>query len=74
LYTPKSKQQHRHWGSLLLKRRRARKSGKLFAVFPKADTKLATLWYAILFLREVLPVALAIAMGSLVQSEQLGAI
>jgi len=43
-------------------------------VFPKADTKLATLWYAILFLREVLPVALAIAMGSLVQSEQLGAI
>ena len=56
----------------MLKRLRDRKEWKLFAVLPKADKKLAILWYAILFLRGVLPVALAIAMGSLVQSVQRG--
>jgi len=56
----------------VLKRLRDRKEWKLFAVLPKADKKLAIIWYAILFLRGVLPVALAIAMGSLVQSVQRG--
>ena len=56
----------------MLKRLRDRKEWKLFAVLPKADKKLAIIWYAILFLRGVLPVALALAMGSLVQSVQRG--
>lgn len=56
----------------MLKRLRERKEWKLFAVLPKADTRLAVIWYAILLLRGVLPVALAIAMGVLVQSVQLG--
>jgi ABC-type multidrug transport system fused ATPase/permease subunit len=56
----------------LLKRLRDRKEWKLFGVLPKADKKLAVIWYTILFLRGVLPVALAIAMGSLVQSVQRG--
>jgi ABC-type multidrug transport system fused ATPase/permease subunit len=56
----------------LLKRLRDRKEWKLFAVLPMADLKLAIVWYAILFLRGVLPVALAIAMGLLVQRVQSG--
>ena len=56
----------------MLKRLRDRKEWKLFAVLPKADLKLAIIWYAILLLRGVLPVVLAIAMGVLVQSVQQG--
>lgn len=56
----------------LLKKLRDRNEWKLFAVLPKADRNLAIIWYAILFLRGVLPVALAISMGSLVQSVQSG--
>ena len=56
----------------MLKRLRDRKEWKLFAVLPRADLKLAIIWYAILFLRGVLPVALAIAMGLLVQKVQHG--
>ena len=56
----------------LLKKLRDRKEWKLFAVLPKADKPLAIIWYTILFLRGVLPVALAISMGSLVQSVQSG--
>jgi ATP-binding cassette subfamily B protein len=57
----------------LLERLLNRKEWKLFAVLPKADLRLAILWYAILVLRGVLPVVLAIAMGALVQSVQRGA-
>ena len=56
----------------MLKSLRDRNEWKLFAVLPKADTKLAFVWYSILFLRGVLPVALAVAMGNLVQSVQRG--
>jgi ATP-binding cassette subfamily B protein len=55
-----------------LKKLRGRNEWKLFAVLPKADKKLAIVWYAILFLRGVLPVVLAIAMGALVHSVQRG--
>ena len=55
-----------------LKNLRDRNEWKLFAVLPKADKKLAIVWYAILFLRGVLPVVLAIAMGALVRSVQRG--
>lgn len=55
-----------------MKNLRDRNEWKLFAVLPKADKKLAIVWYAILFLRGVLPVVLAIAMGALVHSVQLG--
>src|SRR4030095_9284896 len=56
----------------MLKKLRDRKEWKLFAVLPKADKKLAIVWYTILFLRGVLPVVLAIAMGALVHSVQRG--
>jgi ABC-type multidrug transport system fused ATPase/permease subunit len=56
----------------LLERLLNRKEWKLFAVLPKADRRLAILWYAILVLRGVLPVVLAIAMGILAQSVQRG--
>jgi len=54
----------------LLKRLRDRKEWKLFAVLPRADRKLAILWYIILFIRGILPVGLAIGMGVLVQNVQ----
>src|SRR5262249_12872274 len=56
--------------SVLLKRLRDRKEWKLFAVLPRADRKLAILWYIILFIRGILPVGLAIGMGVLVQDVQ----
>lgn len=54
----------------MLKRLRDRKEWKLFAVLPRADRKLAILWYIILFIRGILPVGLAIGMGVLVQDVQ----
>jgi len=56
----------------VLKNLRDRKEWKLFGVLPKADESLAIIWYTILFLRGVLPVALSIAMGVLVQSVRRG--
>jgi ATP-binding cassette, subfamily B, bacterial len=50
----------------MLRRLRQRDEWKFFRVLPKADGALATAWYAILFLRAVLPAVLPIAMGALV--------
>ena len=51
---------------------RDRNEWKFFAVLPKADTSLAVLWWTILALRGLLPVALALAMGSIVGRVQRG--
>jgi ABC-type multidrug transport system fused ATPase/permease subunit len=50
----------------------ARNEWKLFSVLPKADPILASLWWAVLLLRAVLPAIFAIAMGSLVGAVQQG--
>ena len=50
----------------------ARNEWKLFSVLPKADPILASLWWAVLLLRAVLPAIFAIAMGSLVGAVQHG--
>jgi ATP-binding cassette subfamily B protein len=49
-----------------------RNEWKLATVLPRADAKLATLWYVILFARGLLPALFAIAMGSLVSAVQNG--
>src|SRR5262245_34042702 len=51
---------------------RDRKEWKFFGILPKADRTLAILWWTILLLRGLLPVGLAIAMGSVVGSVQRG--
>ncbi len=48
----------------------ARKEWKFFAVLPKADARLATVWWTVLLLRGILPAAFAIAMGVLVGAVQ----
>jgi ATP-binding cassette subfamily B protein len=55
-----------------MSRLRDRNEWKFFAVLPKADTSLAVLWWTILALRGLLPVALALAMGSIVGRVQRG--
>ncbi|HJS75546.1 MAG TPA: ABC transporter ATP-binding protein, partial [Vicinamibacteria bacterium] len=45
---------------------RERTEWKFFAVLPKADRRLAGLWWATLFLRGILPAIFAIAMGVLI--------
>jgi ABC-type multidrug transport system fused ATPase/permease subunit len=45
---------------------------RFLAVFPKADRRLATLWWSFIVLRGLLPAATAIAMGALVGSVQHG--
>jgi ATP-binding cassette, subfamily B, bacterial len=55
-----------------MRRLRDRNEWKFFAVLPKADTSLAVLWWTILVLRGLLPVALALAMGSIVSGVQRG--
>ncbi len=49
-----------------------RKEWQFFAVLPKADGKLAFLWWAVLLLRGILPSLFAIAMGVLVNALQMG--
>ena len=56
----------------MLQRLRARKEWQFFAVLPQAGRRLATAWWAILWLRGVLPAAFAIAMGVLVGAVQHG--
>src|SRR5215813_789356 len=53
-------------------RLRDRNEWKFFAVLPKADTALAVLWWTILVLRGLLPVAFALAMGSIISRVQRG--
>ena len=54
------------------RRLRDRNEWKFFAVLLKADTSLAVIWWTILALRGLLPVALALAMGSIVGRVQRG--
>jgi ATP-binding cassette subfamily B protein len=49
-----------------------RKEWQFFGVLLKADRELAAVWWAVLLLRGLLPVVLAIAMGSLVADIQSG--
>src|SRR3954451_17924779 len=55
-----------------MKRLRARAEWKFFAVLPKADRRLAWLWWVMLVLRGLLPAVFAIAMGALVSAVQHG--
>jgi ABC-type multidrug transport system fused ATPase/permease subunit len=56
----------------MIERLRARDEWKFFAVLPKADRILASLWWVVLVLRGVLPAIFAIAMGALVAAVQRG--
>ena len=52
------------------KRLRARNEWKFFAVLPRADGRLAVVWWLVVLLRGVLPAVFAIAMGVLVAAVQ----
>jgi ATP-binding cassette subfamily B protein len=54
------------------KRLRERNEWKFFAVLPRADGRLAFVWWLVLLLRGVLPAVFAIAMGALVGGVQRG--
>jgi ATP-binding cassette subfamily B protein len=54
----------------VLTRLRDRQEWKFFGVLPKADRALAVVWWAVLFLRGVLPAVFAVAMGALVRAVQ----
>ena len=56
----------------MLKRLRERNEWKFFAVLPKADRRLAYVWWLVLLLRGVLPAGFAIVMGALVGAVQNG--
>src|SRR5262250_2521356 len=56
----------------LLDRLRSRNEWRFFAVLPKADTALASLWWLILVLRGILPALFAVAMGILVGAVERG--
>ncbi len=56
----------------MMKRLRARAEWKFFAVLPKADGILASIWWVVLVLRGALPAIFAIAMGALVAAVQHG--
>jgi ABC-type multidrug transport system fused ATPase/permease subunit len=51
---------------------RARQEWQFFAVLPRADRRLAALWWAMLLARGILPVLFAIAIGVLVAAVQAG--
>ena len=53
-----------------MKRLRERNEWKFFAVLPRADGRLAFLWWLVVLLRGVLPAIFAIAMGMLVAAVQ----
>ena len=53
-------------------RLRERNEWKFFAVLPRADGRLAVVWWLLLLLRGVLPAVFAIAMGLLVAAVQRG--
>jgi ABC-type multidrug transport system fused ATPase/permease subunit len=56
----------------LVGRLRATKEWKLAGVLPKADAALAPLWWVIIVLRSLLPVAFAVAMGALIGAIERG--
>ena len=51
---------------------RRRQEWQFFAALPKADTRLAVAWWAVVLLRGILPAAFAISMGVLVAAVQRG--
>src|SRR6188768_2735904 len=57
---------------MILDRLRARNEWKFFAVLPRADPRLAAIWWLVLVARGVLPAAFAVAMGALVGAAQRG--
>ena len=56
----------------MLSRLRARNEWKFFAVLPKADWRLAVVWWIVVIAHGVLPAVFAIAMGGLVAAVQAG--
>lgn len=56
----------------MLKRLRSRQEWQFFAVLPKADSVLATVWWALLILNGVMPAVFAIAIGATVSAVQQG--
>ena len=56
----------------MLERWTASKEWKFFSALPKADAGLATVWWAVLLLRGLLPAGFAIAMGVLVGAVENG--
>jgi ABC-type multidrug transport system fused ATPase/permease subunit len=56
----------------VLHRLRQRQEWLFFAALPKADRRLAFVWWAVLLLRGILPALFAIAMGALVAAVQSG--
>src|SRR6266705_1409475 len=56
----------------VMSRLRKRAEWQFFTVLPKADRRLATLWWAVLIARGVLPAGFAIATGVLVSAVQAG--
>ena len=54
----------------VLRRLRARPEWQFFAVLPKADPVLATLWWALLILNGVMPAVFAVAIGATVGAVQ----
>src|SRR5262245_60598058 len=58
--------------AISLARLRARNEWKFFSALPRADAALAALWWTILVLRGLLPVALSVAMGVLVGAIERG--
>ena len=54
----------------MLKRLRARPEWQFFAVLPKADPVLATIWWALLFLSGAMPAVFAVAIGATVSAVQ----
>jgi ATP-binding cassette, subfamily B, bacterial len=57
---------------VILERLSARNEWKLCSVLPRADRRLATVWWLVVVLRGALPAVFAITMGSLVGSVQRG--
>ena len=59
-----------HASGFMLDRLRARQEWQFLKVLPKANPVLATLWWAVLLVRGILPALFAIAMGMLVGAVQ----
>ena len=55
----------------VLKRLRARQEWQFFAVLPKADPVLATIWWVLLILNGAMPAVFAVAIGATVNAVQL---
>ena len=54
----------------VLKRLRARQEWQFFAVLPKADPVLATIWWVLLILNGAMPAVFAVAIGATVNAVQ----